>query len=124
VISREDWDRVVPHIEAALAQGGSFHDLQEVVARMVSGEARLMVGQRSAGVIETWDYPRSGKKALHVWLAGGEMAELVGPMAADLERVARAEGCTDMLITGRRGWERALAPAGFKPAWQVLRKTL
>jgi hypothetical protein len=124
VIPREDWERAAPHLEAALAHGGSFHDLQEVAARMASGEARLMVGQRSAGVIETWAYPRSGKKALHVWLAGGEMAELVGPMAADLERLAHLEACTDILITGRRGWERALAPAGFRPAWQVLRKTL
>ena len=118
------WRRAEPHLSAALARGGSFHDLAEVAARLADGRAQLLVGDHSAGVVETFEYPRTERRALHIWLAGGDLAELAGGMRLDLEALAERDRCTDILITGRRGWERVLGPAGYRPGWQILRKRL
>jgi hypothetical protein len=121
---KDAWRRAEPHLRAALEHGGSFYDLPEVAARLADGRVRLLTGEQSAGVIETFDFPRTDRKALHVWLAGGDLGELSGGMRLDLEAIAEREGCSDILITGRRGWERVLGPVGYAPSWQVLRKRL
>ena len=70
---------------------------------------------------EVVEYAR--KKVLHIFLAGGDMEELVD-MIDSAEAWGRTLGCTALTMSGRKGWERALAPHGFKPVMIVMERAI
>jgi hypothetical protein len=117
----EEWARCAPWIEAALERDGT-HDLEDVLAMVLADEAQFWPGESSAVVTEVLTLPKV--KALHVWLAGGEMEELLGKMLPAIEDFARRAGCDRFSVAGREGWERALRSKGFSPAWRVVAKEL
>jgi hypothetical protein len=117
-----EWERCRPWLEAALAHDGGFHDLVDVAKAIEAGEAHFWPGERSAVVTQFWNFPR--RKAVNVWLAGGDLSELVDQMRPDIEAWARAHGCTHFIIAGRPGWARALKASGFAPLWTALGKEL
>lgn len=54
---------------------------------------------------------------------GGSRIKDAMPMIEEMERWAREEhGCTEFDFVGRKGWERLLAPYGFKPQAVIWRK--
>lgn len=113
-------ERCRPWLEPALA--GGFYGWADVVCALAEGRAQLFPGAAAAIVTETVDYP-NGSKAMQVWLAGGDMDEVVA-MAPGLMSVARMMGCTDILVEGRKGWERVLGALGFTFFSTTLRKVL
>lgn len=88
----------------------------------MADEAQFWPGEQSAVVTEVIRLPKV--KALHVWLAGGEMGELIDRMLPAVEAFAKAAGCDRLSIAGRDGWERMLKNKGYAPAWRVVAKEL
>lgn len=102
----EEWRRCGPWLAAALEHARGSHTLDDVRAMVETGQARFWAGGRAAMVTEIHDYPRL--RALHFWLAGGDLAELRDVLRPMAENWAKARGCTRATIAGRRGWARAL----------------
>jgi len=97
--------------------------LEDVCSDIMAGDARPWFGQRSCIVTVESEYPRSGERIIEAWLAGGDLTEIVAAIP-HIEDYARARGCTQAHVTGRKGWERAMKPSGYEYYATVLRKFL
>lgn len=64
------------------------------------------------------------KKTLRVWWVGGEDLSALISALPTVERWALSIGCDNMEVAGRAGWERVMAPHGFKRTHVVLTKEL
>jgi len=117
-----EWARCAPWIAAALEHARETHTVDDVRDMVARFEAQFWPGERSAVVTEFLRFPRC--HALHLWLCGGEMGELVDTTLPAIERFAREAGCRFLSTTGREGWRRVLAPHGFEPAWHTCLKEL
>jgi len=117
-----DWARCAPFIDAALAHAGRTHALRHVVGMIEAGDAQLWPGERAAMVTLVEDEPL--ERRLLIWLAGGDLEELVRRLRPAAEAWARGIGCRRVLIVGRPGWERALAREGYAPLARVIAKEL
>lgn len=112
-------ERCRPFLEPTLNSGR--HSWDDVVRMIVEGKAQLWPGKTSAMVTEVHQF--STGKTLQCWLGGGDMAEMMA-MEPGILAWARLVGCTEVLVEGRRGWERALKGAGYD-LWSVsLRKAI
>jgi hypothetical protein len=106
-------------LEPALEDG--FYSWDDVVASLHQGRAMLWPGSNSAIVTEDQTYPTG--RVMQVWLAGGDMAEIL-QMAPGIEAMARLRGCVAVLVEGRDGWTKTLEPLGYKPWSVTLHKAL
>jgi hypothetical protein len=118
----EEWARCAPWIEAALVHAGGTHRTDDVKTMIERGEAGFWPGRRAAAVALVEDDPC--ERRLLIWLAGGELAELGGPILEQMEAWGRAAGCRRALIVGRAGWERALKRQGYAPLARLIAKDL
>jgi hypothetical protein len=100
-------------IEAALEYAGGTHAFDDIADGVASGRFQLWPGPHSVMITEILESPR--KKAVNVFLAAGNLAELerMEPLVCEF---ARRRGCTSICMTGRRGWLRTFLPkhAGWK----------
>ena len=119
-----EWARCAPWLEAALEYDGGLNRLDDVLDAVLAGEAHFWPGQRSVIVTEFWDLKRSGGRALHCWLAGGDLGEIVEAMRPVITAFAREQGCTRITITGRSGWARSLKVDGFRQVCVGMSKEL
>lgn len=108
-------------LEAALAHEGVGRSVEDVLERIKSGDAQMWAGKAAFHITEIIIYPN--RKTLHVWLSGGDMGELI-EMAPKLMAWGKSMGCSHASIEGRAGWERKLAPMGFKKQAVSLGMTL
>ena len=116
------WARCAPWLDAALAHAGQSHALSDVLGMLARGEARLWAGEAAAMVTVIEDEPL--ERRMLIWLAGGDFDERVTRLRPAAEHWAREQGCRRVLVMGRPGWERALAPAGYAPLARVIAKEL
>jgi hypothetical protein len=113
--------RCRPWIEAALEHSGGTHTFDDIVSAVYAGQMQFWPAENACAVTEIVNFPR--RKVLHIFLAGGNMQEIVdmdGP-AADF---AKANGCTAMTIAGRRGWKKILEHKGYSERFTTLSKEL
>lgn len=93
------------YIADALEYSGGTHSIDDVYQACVVGEAQLHPLEKSCIITEVVDYP--SLTVCRIWLAGGELDELV-----EAEKFiavwAKAQGCDAMEINGRKGWQRQL----------------
>lgn len=115
-------DRCGPWLDAALEHAGRTHALSDVWRMVDAGEAQAWFGDRAAMITVVQDDP--GERRLLIWLAGGELHEIVERLLPAAERWGKARGCRRALIIGRPGWERALAPEGYAPLARIIGKEL
>lgn len=115
------WDRLSPLLLPALDHAGT-HDLADVANLINSGDAQLWAGISSILITTVDEYPKA--KVLTLWLAGGELDELVNFLRPEAEAWGETQGCTRAAIMGRDGWMRALRGAGYEPAAQLVMKDL
>lgn len=101
-------EKAVPHLTAALSRSDDDWTLEAVIAEVEAGRAHLWPGERSAGVT-------SGGRDLRIWLAGGDLRELLR-MQESVEAWARAMGFASLSIVGRPGWDRIMKARGYRPA--------
>lgn len=103
----EEWARAVPILQGALERGGTQgFSLAEVREAVEAGRAQFWPGRRSAGVSEV-------TRDFHIWLFGGQLSEMWA-MERAVSEWARAQGCGRITIKGRKGWERVMAPLGYR----------
>jgi len=76
---------------------------------------------RGCAVTEIIKYPQ--KKVLHIFLAGGDMDQILDMDSSAVE-FAKMNGCTGMSIAGRRGWKRVLKNKGYEETFTVLGKDI
>lgn len=117
-----EWERCKHWIQAALDHDGDHYTIEDVWRDVSEGRATFWSGKRSAVISQFWNFPRA--RVCHYWLAGGDMGELLDEMMPVIEGWAKAQGCSETSLGGRKGWQRALAPYGFELAFTVLRKRL
>jgi hypothetical protein len=121
-LSPADWARCGPWLDAALAHAGRTHRLLDVRAMVEADEAQAWPGRRAAMVTVVEDDPC--ERRMLIWLAGGDLDELVTRLRPAAEAWARSQRCRRVLVMGRPGWERALAPEGYAPLARIIAKEL
>jgi hypothetical protein len=118
-----EWMRCAGWIEAALEYAGATHTLEQVRSMVAAREAKFWAGTDAAMVTVIDEHPEA--KALHLWLAGGDLTELVASLRPAAEFWARAEhNVTKVTILGRRGWIGELSDYGYRPHATLLVKDL
>ena len=95
----------------ALAHGDGRVTEAVLVAQLVRGNYQLWRTDNSAGVTQVED--NFGNKSLFIFLAGGDLNEIEHIAGPVVEQWAAERGCTRIILSGRRGWERALRPLGY-----------
>ena len=113
--------RCKPWLEAALELSGGTHTLDDVVQAIIKGEMQFWPAPKGCAVTEIVNYPR--KKVLHIFLAGGEMEQIIDMDDSAVE-FAKMNGCTGMSIAGRKGWKRVLKDKGYVETFTVLGKDI
>lgn len=109
-------------IEAALEYAGGTHAFEDIVAGVAAGEMQFWPGPNSAVVTEVKQWPR--KRCLHIFLAGGNLAEIEA-MSHGILAWGRSIGCSDAVFIGRKGWERTfLTRDGWRQTLAVMEKEL
>lgn len=106
-------------IEGALEYSGGTHTFEDVCASILQGRMQLWPAPKGCAVTEIVAYPR--KQVLHVFLAGGEMQQILD-MIESAVAWGKAQGCSSMTIAGRHGWRRVLEKHGYAPVMTVLEK--
>ena len=101
----KEWGRCAPYIQAALRYAKFSHTVDDVWHAVQSQKAQFFPLEKSAIVTEIVDYPQ--RSACRIWLAGGDMDELV-EAEKKVAAWAKSIGCDGMEIIGRKGWERML----------------
>lgn len=114
------WDRAAPLIDAALSYQDE-HDLSYVKGEVDSGRAQLWCGTKSALVTRIADYAK-GRRVI-VWLAGGDLGELVFEMLPAVESWGAENKCDKCVIVGRKGWARVLKKR-YNETHVVMERTL
>lgn len=104
--SADEFERCADYIEAALEHAGNSHSLQDVWDAISQGYAAFFPLEKSAIVTEIVSYPQY--KVGRIWLAGGDLDELV-EAEKDVSEWAREKGCDGMEIIGRHGWKKKLS---------------
>jgi hypothetical protein len=116
-----EMDKYRDLIESALAYSGGTHDYGDVVDAVIAGRMQIWPAPRGVAITEIIEYPR--KKALHVFLAAGEMDQLIA-MVASAEAWGFAQGCKYVTMAGRKGWSRVLAKHGWSETMAVMQKEI
>ena len=114
--------RCAPWIKAALKHAGGTHNLEDILEGVLKRNYQMWPGVESVVITEIAVFPR--KKVLILFLAGGDYEEL-RKMLPDLELFGKAEGCSSVSLTGRKGWLRSFLPAeGYEHSAQLMTKEL
>lgn len=113
------WERCAPYIQAALKYAHDSHKLADVRQSIEQGTAQFFPLEKSAIVTEIVDYPN--RAVCRIWLAGGDMDELVEGEKMITEW-AKSHGCDGIEIIGRKGWQKILKD--YTPTSIVLIKEL
>ena len=97
-------------LELALAEGGSTHDLEHVLAAALRGDAQIWIDGPCTIVTEVNDGPK--ERELHFWLAAGSLERVIA-LSNRLLAWGRTQGCTIATLCGRRGWAKVLLSEGW-----------
>lgn len=96
----------------ALKYGGNAETFDQLCARALSGELHVHTLPNSVVLCELSTYGNG--TAYHVYIAAGDLTELMEFSRGKLISVAKAYGCNMMSGSGRPGWEKALKGEGWK----------
>jgi hypothetical protein len=117
-----EWARCRPWIEAALAHSPGLETIEDVEHAIERCTYQVWFGQRSCAVTEIAAYPKA--KALVVVHGGGALAEMLDELEPAMCAFARARGCTLIMGTGRKGWERVTRERGYRFGYLTMVKML
>jgi|EP01050_Picozoa_sp_SAG11_P000685 hypothetical protein len=117
----EELERCKDWIEAALEYSGGTHEWSDIVEGIHSLRYQFWPAEKGCAVTEIIMFPK--KKIFHVFLAGGEMDQIVD-MNDSAAQFAKAQGCDGMSIAGRKGWSRVLKNEGWTESFTTLAKEL
>ncbi len=98
-------------IASALEYDPSY-SVDDVLSEVDSGHAQLCYAGESLVVTNIVERPQA--RVFHIWIAAGDLDELMEQLYPKLEQFAREQGCTAMSVSGRRGWIRKLKSHEFE----------
>lgn len=99
--------------EFAQAIDPRFYNIEYLDEALAGGLARLMVGNRSAIVVEIKQFP-SGAKAVCGVIAAGDADEIENALIPRAEEWGRSLGCQFGMIESRPGWARIMKKHGYE----------
>lgn len=105
------------HIAAAIAKGGSVHTLDSIVLKLLRGELIWFPMPNGFMALEVIEYPSA--RHMNVALAGGNLHEIYDHHDKLIE-VSRQAGCSSLVLSGRRGWVRALRDLGWQEIYTAM----
>lgn len=117
---------LLPNLLRALEETDGSYDVATIENMVSEGLVQLWARYDSFVLTELKVAP-TNKKYLHIFLAGGEMADLnQSGLYPILEGFARDNHCDAMTMTGRKGWERTFLTKdeGWKATHVLYRKEL
>lgn len=100
-----------PVLARAVPYTDGSHTLEDAWLGALEGAYQVWTGERSVMLTRTVLEPE--KVSVHIFLAAGDMEELIHALLPPAERWARSLGATEMTLAGRRGWARALQEFGY-----------
>ena len=105
------WDDISGFIVSALKYSDGKYTAQDVKERIEGGEMQLFLAVENgipiaSAVTEMKDFPQ--KRVLTIFLTGGTEMEKWLHLLNQLEKWAISEGCDQMEVLGRPGWEKVL----------------
>ena len=110
-ILSNDLEKCRPWIEDALEYCGGTHKFDDIVEAIYAKRMQLWPAPRGCIVTEIVIYPR--KKVLNIFLAGGELDQILD-MDNDVKNWAKQHECTAATMSGRIGWKKPLKPLNWK----------
>ena len=129
-VERADFDRCWPLLDDALMPAALVlpdgtmlpsHRKEHIWWRIAHGQAYFWPGAESALLTELVTNP-TGLKSNHIWLAGGNLEEIVAIVEPHIENFGRQHACHQHTGNGRRGWLRKFH--GYEEIGVRKRKTL
>lgn len=106
------------HLEEAVRMNGFL--TMDIVKQLVEA-GYMKLWEKDNAVAATGEEEIAGKRVLTIILAGGKLNELI-EIEKEIESFAIANGIHEIVINGRKGWERVLN--GYKPHMVIMRKEL
>ena len=100
-------------INEALAESGGTHDFIDIVDGVIAGQFQFWPTPNACIVTTIVTYPR--KAALHVFLAGGDMQEILDMQDPIIAWAKRHHGISLFMLAGRLGWTKVMREKGWKP---------
>lgn len=105
-----------------MARSYFYEEWADLVESVRQGKSQLWSSDRAAAITEIMRR-QDGGKTLVVTYAGGELAGILD-MQASAAAWGRAQGCDKMMVTGRKGWARALRGEGYRQTQCVLERDI
>ena len=118
----DEIDRCRPWIEAALGRSARSHHFDDIKSMILKGEAHLWSSENGCCVTCFSTFPAT--KMLQLWLLGGDFEEVYAECSDKIETWARENGCDQLFVNGRKGWEKKLKDRGYTYAAVILTKEL
>jgi len=110
---QQQFKQAAPFIERALeAEGSGLHTLNDVADYLLTDRALLWSDTRAAIVTQLFQQPKG--KSLLLWLAAGDLEQIVAMATNAIRPYAQREGVKVIEIVGRKGWVRELRKRGFE----------
>lgn len=119
------WDEIEPFIIKAIDESNGELDIV-TVREMVRRKELLIVtvfNDRKLIAVVSFEQTtfESGKRALHINLAGGDHMDLwyddIDSLANDM---AKQYDCSEIYIVGRKGWEKQMKKLGYKHVHTII----
>lgn len=114
-------ERCKQWIEDALEYSGGTHDYKDVVDAVLAGNMHLWAGDKGCTVTLFTVYPK--KKFLHVFLAGGDLDEIL-EIEKSMVEFAKQFSCDGLTLSGRVGWKKVLRDIGWNESFLTLKKEI
>ncbi len=103
-------DEKIARIRKALRYAGNYHSWEDVVLGLNEGRYQIFDNDDGALITEVMQLPRG--RYVNVWIAAGRLPGIMKNVA-EVEKLARSEGCRQMVAFGREGWDRVLPHYGW-----------
>ena len=117
----EELIRCEKWITDALAYSGDTHDFEHVVSGVLLGNMQFWPNKDCCLITEFHTFPK--KRVLHIFLAGGDLDQLLSMHPAVMEW-AKANGCSDLTESGRKGWTKVLKKHGWKESFTTMSRAI
>lgn len=123
------WDKVEPLLSKATDASNDRYDTDKIKVDLYNGSKMLWIMVNEEEEIDVAlttsieDY--SGKRAIRVSFAGGKDLLKNIPLARDtIKEFGQSVGCTVLEVLGRRGWDRALKPYGYRLSYVCMEEDI
>lgn len=123
----EVWPDVLPMIEAVAKRAGCIWTVDSVRERLKAGTMQLWVatvGDRFGGIVVTDVHPSAAGKTCSLPIIWGDRLDQWIDRLDVIEAWAREAGCVRLEGIGRDGWQKPLAPFGWRKTAIVIEKRL